>query len=157
MKNLFIRYKEIIAYIIFGLLTTFVSWFLYLIFANLCGMSVFLSNLFSWVGSVLFAFVANKLFVFDSKCWKPAVIIKESVGFVSSRAITGILEILGVPFLAKLGFDSFFYTIVNKLEITKEIFYTKGIYSKLTFAVIVIVLNYVFSKLFVFKKSNKGN
>ncbi len=155
MKNLLKKYKEIISYIIFGLLTTVVSWGSYTVFANVCGLSVFVSNLLSWICAVVFAFITNKLWVFESKSWKPAVIVKESISFVSSRAITGVLEVAGVPLLAKLGFDSFFYGIVEKMGITIGLFFTEGIYSKLAFSVIVVIVNYVFSKLFIFK--NKTN
>ncbi len=155
MKNLFLKYKEIITYIIFGLLTTVVSWGSYIVFANLCSMSVFVSNLLSWICAVAFAFVTNKLWVFESKSWKLNVIIKESISFVSSRAITGVLEVVGVPLLAKLGFDSLFYGFAEKIGLTMDLFYTEGIYSKLAFAIVIIIFNYIFSKLFVFKNKTE--
>ena len=67
-------------------------------------------------------------------------VIKEVFLFVSARAITGLIEIVGVPFL------------VDTLKFDAELFGTKGMMAKVCISVIVIILNYVFSKLFVFKK-----
>lgn len=115
-------------------------------------MSVFAANLMSWVCSVAFAYVTNKLWVFCSPSWRAEVVFKEAASFVSSRAVTGALEIIGVPLLAKLGLDTLFYTAIQDLGLTAPVLYTQGIYSKLAFAVVVIVCNYIFSKLFVFRK-----
>ncbi len=154
MKNFFTPpKKEITLYIIFGILTTLVSWSMYILFVSLFSLSVLVSNALSWICSVCFAFVTNKIWVFDSKSWKMQTLIKEGITFVSSRAITGIMEILGVPLLSLIGFDRIFYGIARKIDISIELFYTEGIYSKAVFAVLVIILNYVFSKLFVFKDS----
>ncbi len=156
MKNLFKKYKEVILYLIFGVLTTLVSWGSYAIFVNICGFSVLVSNAISWVCGVVFAFITNKIWVFESKSWKPTLIVKEAVGFVSSRALTGVLEIFGVPLLSSTGFDNIFFSIVEKIGFKMRIFYTDGIYSKFAFAFIVIILNYVFSKLIVFKNKDKN-
>ena len=157
MKTLFTNTKkEITLYIIFGILTTLVSWGLYILFVNLFSLSVLVSNALSWIGSVCFAFVTNKIWVFDSKSWKIQTLIKESVSFVSSRTVTGVMEIFGVPLLSLIGFDSIFYGIARKIGISIKLFYTEGIYSKAAFAVLVIILNYVFSKIFVFKETKKN-
>ncbi len=155
MKILFLKYKEIITYIIFGVLTTLINWTAYVILADICGFSVLVSNFLSWVCGVIFAFITNKLWVFNSKSFAPKTILKEAAGFISSRAVTGVLEIFGVPLLAKTGFDTVFYKAAQSLGLTFPVFFTDGIYSKLSFAVIVVILNYVFSKLIVFKKDNK--
>ncbi len=155
IKELFIKYKEIITYIIFGVLTTVVNWVAYTIFVNLFSafsQRVFIANLLAWIVSVAFAYVTNKLWVFDSKSWKPSLVIKEIIGFVASRGITGVIEIVFVPLLAKTGFDNIFYSIVTKMGLTAKVLFTDGIYSKISLAVIVVILNYVFSKLIVFKK-----
>lgn len=156
MMNLLKKYREIIMYIIFGLLTTFVGWGSYVVFVNSFPIAnkdilVFVSNLLSWICGVVFAFVTNKLWVFNSKSWEKKLVIKEAVTFVSSRAITGVLEIFGVPLLASTGYDGIFFNIVKAMGLSMKLFYTEGIYSKMSVAVIVIILNYVFSKLFVFK------
>ena len=155
MKNLFLKYKEIIIYIIFGVLTTLVSWGSYAFFVNVCSFSVLIASALSWSCGVVFAFVTNKIWVFESRSWKPSLVLKEIVGFISSRAITGVLEVFGVPLLSSFGFDNVFFSIAKNLGLKMGIFFTDGIYSKAVFAVIVIILNYVFSKLIVFKNKKK--
>lgn len=146
--------KEIIMYLIFGVLTTLVSWGTYVLFANPLGLGVFVSNLLSWICAVIFAFITNKLWVFDSKSFEAKTFLKEAATFVASRGITGIFEIVFVPLISKIGFDNLFYPLFKNAGITLKILYTNGIYSKIAVAVIVVILNYVFSKLFVFKKKS---
>ena len=152
MKKFFQKHKEIITYIIFGILTTLVSWGTYAVFVNLLSMNVFWSNLLSWVCAVSFAYVTNKLWVFNSKSWKASVVVKEIISFVASRGVTGVIEIVAVPLLAKTGFDNIFYNLLDKLNVSLGILFTDGIYSKITLAVIVVILNYFFSKFLIFKK-----
>lgn len=144
--------KEIIMYLIFGVLTTLVSWGTYVLFANPLGLGVFVSNLLSWICAVIFAFFTNKLWVFDSKSFEAKTFLKEAATFVASRGITGVFEIVFVPLISKIGFDNLFYPLFKSAGITLKVLYTDGIYSKIAVAVIVVILNYVFSKLFVFKR-----
>ncbi|MDE6154907.1 MAG: GtrA family protein, partial [Eubacterium sp.] len=124
MKELWKKYKEIITYIIFGVLTTVVSWGSYTVFVEMLSMKVFVGNLLSWVCAIVFAYITNKLWVFESKSWKPSVIGKEIVTFVASRGVTGVIEIVCVPLLAKTGFDNLFYGILEKLNISISILFT---------------------------------
>ena len=141
MKNLFTQQKkEIVLYIIFGILTTLVSWGTYALLINLFSFSILTSN---------------KIWVFESKSWKLQTTIKEGTAFVSSRIITGILEVFGVPLLSFTGFDEIFFKIAAKLGLSMKLFYTEGIYSKAAFAVVVIILNYIFSKLLVFRNQKR--
>lgn len=155
IKELFIKYKEIITYVIFGVLTTVVSWGSYTVFVEKLSMKVFVGNLLSWICAIVFAYVTNKLWVFESKSWKPSVIGKEIVTFVASRGITGVIEILCVPLLAKTGFDNIFYGILEKMNISIGILFTDGIYSKIFLSVVVVILNYFFSKFIIFKNKKK--
>lgn len=148
--------KEIVLYLVFGVLTTLVSWGSYVLFVNVLNFSIFWANSVSWILSVAFAFVTNKIWVFNSRQWGAKSVLGELAKFVTSRAVTGFLEIVGVPFLASVGFDNLFYALVQKTGLEQvEIFMTDGIYSKMVFAVIVVILNYVFSKLLVFTKRKK--
>lgn len=149
--------KEIIMYFVFGLLTTVVSWGTYTLFVNVCKMSVFFANLVSWVCAVAFAYITNKLWVFESKSWSPTVLLKEIGTFVASRGVTGIIEIVTVPLLVKTTFDNLFYNIIEKIGLSIQILFTDGIYSKIVVSFIIVVLNYVFSKLFVFKNKKDDN
>lgn len=147
--------KEILLYIIFGVLTTLVNWLIYALLANIFSLSILVSNALSWAGAVVFAFVTNKIWVFDSKSWNIRTVIQEGIAFLASRAMTGVIEIFGVPLLSLTGFDNIFYGIAGKLHLSFQLFYTKGIYSKAALAVIVIILNYVFSKLLVFREKKE--
>ncbi len=145
IKGLFLKYKEIIMYLIFGVLTTLVSWGSYALFEILFGTfianSIVLStvaNVLSWICAVLFAFITNKLWVFESKSFKADVIFKEMTSFVGSRLATGVLEWVGVPLLMLIGLN-------------QSIFGIEGMLAKVVVSVVVVILNYILSKLFVFK------
>lgn len=155
MKKFWDKYREIITYIIFGVLTTVVSWGSYTALIKLCDVSVFVGNLLSWIFAVTFAYVTNKLFVFESKSWKPNIIVREIVTFVASRGITGVIEIVCVPLLEKTGFDNIFYSILQRLDIQNGFLFTKGIYSKIVLSVIVVIVNYFLSKFVSFKKDKQ--
>lgn len=156
MLELIKKYKEIITYIFFGVLSTVVSWGTYILFEQKFALSVFVSNLLSWICAVAFAFVTNKLWVFESKSMSPRVLLKELTTFITSRVITGLIEIAGVPLLAKTGLDNLFFNLMYKLNLDKfEFLFTDGIYSKIIISVIVVILNYVFSKLFVFRNKQE--
>lgn len=158
MKDLWNKYKEVITYVIFGVLTTVVSWGSYTVFVNMLSMKVFVGNLLSWICAVAFAYITNKLWVFESKSWRPSVIGKEIVSFVAARGVTGVIEIVCVPLLAKTGFDTIFYNILEKADIKMNILFTDGIYSKIVLAVIVVIVNYFLSKFLIFKKKkDKSN
>lgn len=107
-------------------------------------IDVFLANVLAWVLSVIFAYITNKIFVFESYCWRPKFVVKELALFISARLATGFLEIFGVPFLVSIGLN-------------QTIFGFDGMVSKVAVSVLVIILNYVFSKLFIFKKDNENS
>lgn len=153
LKNLYNRYREMIVYIFWGGMSTVVSWGSYTLFAYLLAgitsdisilsmtisVTVFVANAMSWIFAVAFAFYTNKMFVFQSRSWKMDVWVGELVKFVSARIATGVLEILGVPFLVAIGLNQ---TILG----------IEGAVAKLALSVAVVVLNYIFSKLLIFKK-----
>lgn len=147
LKNLFIKYKEIIMYLIMGVATTAVSWVTYGASVSIINVgseitNIFIANIIAWILAVAFAYITNKIFVFESRSWKPAFVLKECALFVSSRLATGVLEIVAVPFLVKLGLD-------------QKVFGIDGMFSKVLVSVLVVILNYVFSKLFVFKDNKE--
>ena len=159
MGDFFKKHKEIILYVVFGIITTVLSWGLYALFANALKMSVFASSAVSWIIVITVAFITNKLFVFESKTFNLKVLLKEASSFLASRAATGIsevfaistvLEVFGVPLLEKTGFDNIFFSLVTKIGLKNSLFFTPGIYSKAVLVFIVVLLNYVFSKLVVF-------
>lgn len=156
MKKFFEKHREILLYIIFGVLTTLVNWVTYTLFIRVCGLSVAVANALSWTASVVFAFFTNKKWVFESSSWQPLTLLKEGASFLSARALTGAIELICVPKLAELGFDKPFYALFEKIGLNIGVLYTDGIYSKVVLAVVIVILNYVFSKLIVFRKSKKS-
>lgn len=150
--------KEIVSYVFFGVLTTIVNLAVFYLtkqlFAAISWNGVFNTivpedskivelfsggseyldaNLIAWVAGVIFAFVTNKLFVFESKSWKPSVAGKEFTGFVGARVFSLVVEMLGM------------FVMVTLLTWNELI-------AKLIVGVIVIIMNYIFSKLLIFRK-----
>lgn len=151
IKNLFIKYKEIIMYLIMGGATTVVNWGAYAAAVSLIHLNqtilgfdadLLISNIIAWTLAVIFAYVTNKIFVFESYSWKLKFVVKEFIAFVIARLATGILEIVGVPFLVNLGLNQ----TIGGIE---------GMVSKIVVSIIVVILNYVFSKLFIFKNDKE--
>lgn len=146
IKELIVKYREIITYVIAGGLTTLVNLITFQVFNNLLGPEKYLiSNIIAWIVGVIFAYIINKLWVFESKSWKINIISKEIPEFVGARLFSLIVEEGGLWILVdmlkfdKYSFDLFGFTIDGKLI------------SKIVLAVIVVILNYLFSKLVVFK------
>ncbi len=135
MIELYKKYKEIINYLIFGVLTTVVSLATYYIcvftFLNPENpVELQIANIISWIFAVLFAYVTNRKYVFESKEKNK---VKEATKFVGSRVFTLILD-MGVMWLGVtiLGFSDKIMKMVSQ--------------------VLIIIGNYIISKLFVFKK-----
>lgn len=147
MKALFIKYKELITYVIFGVLTTVVNFGIFWLFNLLLGEELYLvNNVIAWVAAVAFAYVTNKLWVFESKSWKPSVIAKEIPSFVAARLFSLAVEEGGLwLFIDVLAFDKLSFSVLS-FTITGKLI------AKLILQVIVVILNYIFSKLVIFKK-----
>ena len=147
IKTLFIKYKEIITYIIFGILTTLVNFFAFWIFTKIFGENLYLvNNAIAWVVGVVFAYVTNKLFVFESKSWDLKLITKEITGFLGARIFSFLVEeggmflFISVLDLGEKSLNLLGFTITGQFMV------------KILLAVIVVVLNYVFSKFIIFKR-----
>lgn len=139
--KLYHTYQEAIDYLFWGGMTTVVSWGSYSLFVLLLqGLDsvVFWANILSWVCAVLFAFITNKLWVFNSKSWAAGILFPELTKFLSSRVATGVFEMIAVPTLVAIGLNQ---TILG----------IDGMVSKILVSVVVVILNYILSKLFVFK------
>lgn len=147
MKRLFEKYKELITYVVFGVLTTLVNFVCFWLFNKILGEKLYLlSNIIAWVISVIFAYVTNKLWVFESKSWKPSVIGREIPEFVGARVFSLLIEEGGLwLFVDVLNFDKFGFTLFG-FDVTGKLI------AKVVLAVIVVILNYIFSKLVIFKK-----
>ena len=147
IKSLYEKYKEIILYLIFGGLTTLVSFVSFWLCDLIFGVKlVTLSEIISWVLSVAFAYVVNKLFVFESKSWALSVVKKEVPPFVFARVFSLLVELGGILLLVHP---------LNFKDISFEIFsfvITGQVLAKLILSVIVVIMNYFFSKFIIFKK-----
>lgn len=139
MMTLFKKHREILLYILFGLGTTAVNWIVYTLLVTLCGFGVTAGNVLAWVAAVVFAFVTNKCFVFESKGWELRGTLREAVSFLGSRILSGLIEIAGPALLMTVGLD-------------QAILGIKGAMAKAITSVVVIILNYLLSKLLVFRK-----
>ena len=138
--------KETILYLVFGVLTTAVSFVTLKLFDVALGKELYLvSNSLSWILSVAFAYVTNKLFVFESKSWKKDVLKKEIPSFLSARIASYFIEQGGLWLMMDvlLFKDKVFDFIVIRLS---------GLMTaKLVLAVVVVIVNYVLSKVLIFK------
>lgn len=133
IRSLIEKYYDILAYLFFGVLTTIVNYVVYLPCYNLAGLSAALSNVIAWVVAVAFAYLTNKPFVFHSNDWSAKTVLPELSKFVGSRVASGALE-TGIIF------------------VTVDCLHWNGNVMKLVTSVLVVVLNYVASKLLVFRK-----
>ncbi len=140
MKDLIVRlyrkYAELVMYLIVGVCTMIVSLVSYYILANPMGVYYQAANIISWVLAVAFAYVTNKKYVFKSKYTGLSGTARELTSFVSSRIASLLAEIVSM------------YFFVQICQIDDNIV-------KLMNQVLVTVLNYIFSKFWVFRKSRQ--
>ena len=135
IMDLFNKYKEVIMYLIFGVLTTVVSLVSYYLLTITVlnpeiGLQLQIANILSWILSVAFAYITNRKYVFESKSNN---YVKEITSFVGGRVATLLMDML------------IMFVFVTLLKFNDKIF-------KLVSQVVVIVANYIISKIFVFKK-----
>lgn len=126
------KHADVISYLFFGVLTTAVNYLIYLPCYNWLHFSATLSNVIAWVVAVTFAYLTNKPFVFRSHDWSAETVIPELGKFVGGRLFSGGLE-----------------TLI--LFVTVDLLLWNGNVMKLATSVLVVVINYFVSKLFVFR------
>ena len=133
IRNIIEIYWDVLSYLFFGVLTTVVNYLVYLPCYNLLNLSASVSNAIAWVVAVAFAYLTNKPWVFKSHDWSRQTVIPELTKFVGCRVGSGVLE-TGIIFL------------------TVDLLCWNGNIMKLVTSVLVVVLNYIGSKLLVFRK-----
>ena len=133
LKKAMGKYWEITVYFLFGIFTTLANFLVYFPLLNIVGLSATVSNAIAWITAVIVAFVTNKPFVFESHDWSLKVVVPEFVKFVGCRISTGVLE-----------------TLV--LAVTVDWLNWDGNIWKLLISVLVVLINYIGSKLIVFRK-----
>ena len=124
--------RDVLLYLIFGVLTTVINYIVYFLCLDHTQMSAATANMVAWVVAVVFAFVTNKPIVFQSHDWSMSVTLPELVKFMSTRIASGLME-TGILFV-----------VVDTLH-------WNGYLWKLITNVLVVIVNYIGSKLFVFK------
>jgi len=133
VRTLFQKYKELILYIVFGVLTTLVNLVAYVVCTRLFSIHEVAATAIGWFLSVLFAFVTNKKWVFEDRETTWQAVLKQGVSFFAARGATGLMD-MAIIFL--------FVTLWGMPDIV----------IKIVSNVLVIVINYVLSKLLIFRK-----
>ena len=133
MKKIIEKYWDVLSYLFFGVLTTAVNYLVYLPCYNWLHWSAALSNAVAWVFAVAFAYLTNKPLVFKSHDWSLKTVLPELGKFIACRVGSGVLE-TGILFLCV------------------DLLHWDGNVMKLVTSVLVVILNYVGSKLLVFRK-----
>lgn len=136
IKELIIKYKSFILYAVFGVLTTLINIGTYILLTRLFSMPVTYANVIAWIACVTAAYLTNRKWVFDSQAKGLKSIFLEFMAFIASRVFSGLLDI-GIMFLFVEVLD--FPDIIVKVLVN----------------IIVIIVNYVLSRLVVFRKKNK--
>ena len=125
--------KEVLLYLFFGGLTFIVSIVTYAVFNVSMGINELIANVMSWVLAVLFAFATNRVWVFQAPTHTITEFLRQMLSFFGGRVVTLVIEeIILLVFITWLGFNSMVVKVIAQ--------------------VIVIVLNYVISKFFVFSE-----
>lgn len=132
LRLLIEKYWDILSYLFFGVLTTIVNYVVYLPCYNLLGLSAVVSNGIAWVVAVAFAYLTNKPFVFKSNDWSAKTVVPELSKFVGCRIGSGLAE-----------------SVILLLAV--DILGWNGNLWKLLTNVLVVILNYIGSKLLVFR------
>lgn len=149
LTELILKYKELIAYVFFGALTTAVNFVTFWLFSRLLGEKLYyITNAIAWLISVIFAYITNKLFVFEAKEFSAKVLVKEISVFFSARIFSFLVEEGGLILLIwVLGFGEYSFSLFG-FEINGQMI------AKILLAIVVVLINYFVSKFAVFRKKD---
>lgn len=135
-SNIMVKYKEFILYTAVGVSATALNWVTYSILVSFLPM--IMANAMSWAATAVYTFLANKVYVFHSRSFEGKVVRRELFAFLTSRGITGMLEVVLQPQLYAWGMN-------------KPLFGVEGLEAKITVCVLLSIVNYISTKLFVFR------
>ena len=124
---------ELVRYLFVGVATTLVNYVVYYIATRMLGMTTVPGTWTAWVAAVAFGYVANKAFVFRTHCDSALALAREAAGFFAMRLIS-------------LGMETVFMLLLV------DVLHFNDLAMKLLVNILVIIANYIFSKLFIFKK-----
>lgn len=137
IRKLMEKYRDVIPYLVFGILTTIVNIVAYWLCAHPLHLGIMVSTVIAWVLSVLFAYVTNRKWVFHSEAAGVAI-IREILSFYGARLATGLLDML------------FMFIFAERLGLNDTVI-------KICSNVVVVILNYIFSKFLIFRHEEKGS
>ncbi len=148
MKNIFKRIfnRETGMYLLFGILTTVINYFLFWAIITEFGEgTALLANVVAFIASVAFAYITNKIFVFQSKSWEKEVLIKEICSFSGARILSFAFEEAGL------------LLCIHWLKVGRLEFWGIGgvMLAKILLSFVVVLVNYVLSKFLIFKSDKK--
>lgn len=129
------KYRELIVYGIVGVMTTLLNLAVYFVLTSWLGVHYIVSDIIAWVICFVFSFVTNKIYVFKSAEWTFDVLFREVSKFFTSSIFTGVVDV------------GLLYAMVDLMHIN-------GTVSKITDNVVIIILNYILRKLWVFKEKD---
>lgn len=138
VNDLYLKYREIISYGFWGVMTTILNYVVYFSCTKGFNINYLVSNIVAWIIAVVFAFVTNKVFVFQSNEWKGSIVFGEFCKFISARLLSGVIEIF------------ILYIFVDYLSFRDDIV-------KIFTNILIVVINYVFSKSIIFKDKKQKN
>lgn len=148
--NAFVK-SELFSYLFFGVCTTLINIVIFQLSYAALGIPTLIANVIAWVASVAFAYVTNRLFVFHSEVNSTKGILREVSAFVGARVFSLLFDELIMWLLV----DVMGYTVIERLTaqiLNCEVQDAKSLIAKLCSNVVVVILNFIFSKLFIFKK-----
>ena len=134
LRPLALRYQELISYVVVGGLTTLVNFVIYFPLSRL--IHYLIATSVAWVGAVVFAFFANKVFVFEDGRWDRAYLLRQAASFTTMRLLSWGLEVL------------IMWIFVERLGVNSDV-------TKIAAQILVMLLNYIFSKLLIFRKKTE--
>lgn len=130
--DLWSKYREIISYGFWGIMTTILNYVVYFSCTKGFYINYLFSNILAWAIAVIFAFITNKIFVFQSNKWENSVVFDEFRKFISARFLSGGIEMV------------ILFIFVNYLYLSDDVV-------KIFTNILIIIINYIFSKLIIFK------
>lgn len=132
--DIYNRYREQILYLVFGGVTTLISIITYAVFTELADINILIANILSWIISVAVAYATNKSVVFRSDKKGVAQVLTEALSFYAGRLLTLLIE------------EAILFVFIDLVKLP-------NMPVKIIAQIIIIVLNYIISKVFIFKKT----
>lgn len=127
------KYRELIAYGVVGVMTTVINMVVFWLFNTPLAVHYTVANIIAWVLAVVFAFFANKIFVFENHGWSGTVVLHEATTFFLSRIASLLVDMAGMALMI-------------------DVLHCEEMLSKLVVNILVILINYVLGKFWVFGK-----